>query len=432
MVVVAQAVAPARPGLIPRNSVRALFCPWLWLATVHLTLDVVVAASLALMLGCCVALSAGLTAIALLGVPLWIVTTRLLYRAARFERARFRLTLGVEITLSQLPARTGGVLRDAVVLAKSRAVWRQLAYCVLLVPLSIVNGCGVLLAWSVPPAFVVLPIYYSAVAWPPASRFTDGSVEVWVACSSAVAWLLFVSPQIIRGLAHLDVALARTLLGPSARGELSARVDELVTSRRRVVDSAQEERRRIERDLHDGAQQRLVALAMTLGRARSRLAADADPQTRELLDEAHREAKQAITELRDLTRGLHPPVLTDRGLDAALSAVAARAPLPVHVDIDAQPRPSATAEAIAYFVVTEALTNIAKHAEATRASVVVRRVGLQLRVSVMDDGVGGADASLGSGLAGLSDRISGVDGRFDLVSPSGGPTVLIAEIPCVS
>ena len=146
----------------------------------------------------------------------------------------------------------------------------------------------------------------------------------------------------------------------------------------------------------------------------------------------HREAKQAITELRDLTRGLHPPVLTDRGLDAALSAVAARAPVPVRVEVDAEPRPSATAEAIAYFVVTEALTNIAKHADATRASVVVRRDGQRLRVAVVDDGVGGADPAGGTGLSGLADRISGVDGRLDLVSPAGGPTALIVEIPCAS
>jgi signal transduction histidine kinase len=164
---------------------------------------------------------------------------------------------------------------------------------------------------------------------------------------------------------------------PSGSGELEY-------SRRRVVDSAEAERRRIERDLHDGAQQRLVALAMTLGRAKARLAEDDD--ARRLVDEAHAEAKLAITELRDLTRGLHPPVLSDRGLDAALSALAARSPVPVDVEVDVGVRPTPTVEAIAYFVVAEALTNVAKHSGARRASVVVRRVDGTLRVVVRDDG----------------------------------------------
>ena len=429
---VAQAAAVAPLDPVPRNPVRALLSPWLWLATVHLTLDLFVAAAFGSVLIACVVVAGGLSALALLGLPLWVGIAWLLSRMGRFERGRYRLTLRVNIAPLPAPARSGRLLRDWAALATSRTVWRQIAYYVLLAPLSIVNVGGVLLAWSVPLTLAVLPIYYSVFEWPSNSQFSDGSTVVWVVCGASFAWLIFVSPQLIRGLTRLDVALARMLLAPSTRGVLTARVDELVTSRRRVVDSAQDERRRIERDLHDGAQQRLVALAMTLGRARSRLADGPDAEARELVAEAHREAKQAITELRDLTRGLHPPVLTDRGLDAALSAVAARAPVPVRVEVDAEPRPSATAEAIAYFVVTEALTNIAKHADATRASVVVRRDGQRLRVAVVDDGVGGADPAGGTGLSGLADRISGVDGRLDLVSPAGGPTALTVEIPCAS
>jgi signal transduction histidine kinase len=138
----------------------------------------------------------------------------------------------------------------------------------------------------------------------------------------------------------------------------------------------------------------------------------------------------AIAEIRDLTRGLHPPVLTDRGLDAAISAVAARSPVPVRVEVSVEPRPSLTVESIAYFVVTEALTNVAKHARAARAEVEIRRVGDVLRVVVKDDGQGGADPELGSGLRGLADRVAGVDGRLEVVSPPGGPTVLTAEVPC--
>jgi signal transduction histidine kinase len=242
-------------------------------------------------------------------------------------------------------------------------------------------------------------------------------------------FLLVVSPLLIRGLSAVDGILARNLLGASATGALAKRVDQLVTSRQQVVDSVEAERRRMERDLHDGAQQRLVSLAMTLGRARSRLG-ESNPAVKGLIEEAHAEAMQAITELRDLTRGLHPPVLTDRGLDAAISAVAARAPVPVKVDVRVNPRPSLTIEAIVYFVVTEALTNIAKHAQAAQAAVRIIRVGDVLRVVVTDDGRGGADPDLGTGLRGLIDRVSGVDGDFSVVSPIGGPTTVTVEVPC--
>ncbi|MDQ1682184.1 MAG: hypothetical protein QOH99_725, partial [Frankiaceae bacterium] len=218
--------------------------------------------------------------------------------------------------------------------------------------------------------------------------------------------------------------------GDHARAGLLERVGELEVTRRRAVDAAEAERRRIERDLHDGAQQRLTSLAMTLGRAQVKLRDSDDAAVRGLIDDAHRDAKEAIVELRDLTRGLHPPVLTDRGLDAALSALAARAPIPVAVSADIGDRPSRTIEAIAYFVVSEALTNIAKHAQATCASVVVRRLNGQLRIDVTDDGRGGAAASEGSGLAGLADRVRSVDGRLAISSPTGGPTVLTVELPC--
>jgi signal transduction histidine kinase len=243
------------------------------------------------------------------------------------------------------------------------------------------------------------------------------------------------TPNVVRLLSSVDAALARSLLGSYGSDELVERVGELEQSRRRVVDAAEAERRRIERDLHDGAQQRLVALAMTLGRAKARLGDDGDPVVRRLVEEAHAEAKLAITELRVLTRGLHPPVLSDRGLDAALSALAARSPVPVDVEVDAGLRPTPTVEAMAYFVVAEALTNVAKHSGARRASVVVRRVdaaGATLRVVVRDDGMGGAHARTGSGIAGIEDRIAGVDGRLTLDSPAGGPTVLTVELPCAS
>jgi len=213
-------------------------------------------------------------------------------------------------------------------------------------------------------------------------------------------------------------------------GALARRVDELERSRARVVDAGEAERRRLERDLHDGTQQQLVALGMTLGRAKARYKQDPG-SIGELLDDAHQQAKDAVTDLRGLIRGLHPPVLTDRGLDAALSAVAARCPVPVDLTVALDERPNATVEAIGYFVVAEGLTNIARHSRAAHASVTVRREGSgSVWITISDDGVGGADPDRGTGLRGLADRVSGVDGQLRVDSPVGGPTVLTVELPC--
>jgi signal transduction histidine kinase len=224
--------------------------------------------------------------------------------------------------------------------------------------------------------------------------------------------------------------MARALLGPSRVEELARRVDTLTVSREGVVDAADAERRRIERDLHDGTQQRLVSLAMNLGMARSALA-DAPDQVRVAVEEAHEEAKRTLTELRGFIRGLHPAVLDDRGLDAALSGIAARAPLPVSVRVTTRSRCSPTIEAVAYFVVSEALTNVARHAEATRAEVLVEPADDgRIRVVVTDNGRGGASPENGTGLRGLAQRVASVDGTLRGDSPAGGPTNIVAELPC--
>jgi signal transduction histidine kinase len=195
-----------------------------------------------------------------------------------------------------------------------------------------------------------------------------------------------------------------------------------------VVDAADAERRRLERDLHDGTQQRLVSLAMRLGMARAEHPDAA--QAQQVIAEAHEEAKAALLELRQLVRGLHPAVLEDRGLDAALSGVAARLPIPVRLTVDVPRRPSPTVEAVAYFVVSEGLTNIAKHAQASQAEVFVQRANDRLHIIVSDDGVGGADPAGGTGLAGLAKRAGSVDGTFEIASPPGGPTLLTVDLPC--
>jgi signal transduction histidine kinase len=198
-------------------------------------------------------------------------------------------------------------------------------------------------------------------------------------------------------------------------------------SRGRLVAAADEERRRLERNLHDGAQQRLVSLSVALRLAQARL--DADPDAaRELLAGASEELAQALEELRELARGIHPAVLTDRGLAAALVSLALRTPLPVELDLPAERLP-APVEAAAYYVVAEAVTNVVKHAGASSVSVRVAEEGATVAVEVADDGVGAGEASSGSGLRGLADRVAALDGRLRVESPPGGGTRVVAEIP---
>ncbi|MFI0925375.1 sensor histidine kinase [Streptomyces sp. NPDC021012] len=250
----------------------------------------------------------------------------------------------------------------------------------------------------------------------------------------SVAGLLVLAavPPLAAALVRLESQVVPALLGRSREEDLARRVEDLTESRAGAVDAAGAERRRIERDLHDGAQQRLVSLALNLGIAKATLA-DLPPEAREVIDTAHREAKEAIEELNSLVRGLHPAVLDELGLDAALSGLAARAPLPVRLRADLPHRPAPAVEAVAYFVVSEALTNIAKHArEATRADVTVTRLGGILRVVIADDGLGGADPGRGSGLTGLAQRVRSVDGTFRMSSPVGGPTMMSVDLPCQS
>ncbi|MFF2043835.1 sensor histidine kinase [Kitasatospora sp. NPDC058170] len=242
-----------------------------------------------------------------------------------------------------------------------------------------------------------------------------------------------VLPWVVRFEGAVDRMLVETLLYP---GALSERVRELEDDRGTVVDTAAADLRRIERDLHDGAQARLVALAMDLGLAKMKL--EEDPvAAAKMVDNAHGEVKLALQELRDLARGIHPAVLTDRGLDAALSAVAARCTVPDGVKVNVElknaggevERPDSAVEGIAYFTVSELLTNVSKHAGARSAAVDVWRAGDQLMLLVQDDGKGGAAPYPGSGLAGLADRIRAVDGVFLVESPHGGPTTVTIELP---
>jgi signal transduction histidine kinase len=303
---------------------------------------------------------------------------------------------------------------------------------VLLLPLAVVSGTISVSLYAAAVTGLLLPLY--------AGQLTGGGVISWLSWGNGVetvvgflvGLLLLVVARVCTGaLVTAHVAVARALLSPTESDALRARVVELKETRARVVDAADAERRRIERDLHDGTQQQLVAIAMNLGRAKLKL--DEDPEgAKELVVQAHQDAKDSIIELRNVIRGVHPAVLEDRGLDAALSALAARSPVPVRLDVDVPVRPTRTAEAVAYFVVSEALTNVAKHARASHVGVQVATVGGRLLVTVTDDGVGGADGRPDSGLTGLRERVRAVDGTFDLTSTPGAGTTLRVAVPCAS
>lgn len=419
----------ARPS--HRDPLRALAAPSTWLAAAHLLLDAVMGLASAFVLGLGLFFSVVLLPLALLGVPVWIVTAWVSAGLARLERARYRVLLGVDIDPEPLPAFQPNPLRYGGALLRDPGVRRRAVHQLVAAPVGVLTSGITYALLSGALALLATPLL--AIAVPDDGTVTYGIPFVDTAAGRSLLAglglvLLLAAPAVLHGLAAADTALARTLLGPVPEA-LARRVDELERSRARVVDAGEAERRKLERDLHDGTQQRLVALGMTLGRAKARYKQD-PAAVGELLDDAHQQAKDAVTELRGLIRGLHPPVLTDRGLDAALSAIAVRCPVPVLLTVEIDERPSATVEAIGYFVVAEALTNVARHSRAAHASVAVRRErGGPMWITVTDDGVGGADPDRGTGLRGLADRVSGVDGQLRVDSPVGGPTVLTVELP---
>src|ERR687895_1117883 len=261
-----------------------------------------------------------------------------------------------------------------------------------------------------------------------------GAVSGWISGTLVLTWAMAGSdefwPAIPVGCLAMILALHAVLAGV-LRGEeeLVERVDELTRTRRGALDVQAHELRRIERDLHDGAQARLVALTMQLGRAEARL--DDNPEAAELVREARAEAGSAIAELRDLARGISPPVLADRGLAAAVESLGQRSAIPVAVDAVVDRRPPPVVETAAYFVVAEALTNAAKHGGGAPARVWARVNGGTLAIEVADTGAGGADPD-GGGLTGLRHRVEALDGRLRVVSPPGGGTIVRAELPCGS
>lgn len=367
------------------------------------------------------------TLIVLIGVPILATTIAVLVWGAQLERARIRAFLGINIPspYADLP-KDGGRIKRGWRRVRSPVVWRDIAYLLILFPVGLIE-MSIALA---PLQFIIAPFVTLA----------DGEVQIllWsVESFEESLFALFVGlvllvplSMLINLLAMLHGELAKRLLAPSNEEILTERVEELTESRSAVMKAMYLERRRIERDLHDGAQQRLVSIAMDLGRARDRMESDDTEGAKELLIQTHEESKVVLKELRDLVRGIHPAVLSDRGLDAAISAIAGRSTIPVGVEVDLPTRQPDEVEGTAYFVVVEALTNIAKHSHATEANVSISRNGSWLRIEISDNGLGGANPTRGTGLSGLKDRIQALDGRMRVESPAGGGTRVVVEIPC--
>ncbi len=323
---------------------------------------------------------------------------------------------------------------------RDRAAWRSAWYSLVKLPVAAVQlytataACIGLVDLTYPvdwvlfhrqPAGAVTPM----VALNPVSFGGNFSIYGWpgtflaailgAACVVGATWLA-------RAVNAGDRRLVRALLGRSSMAE---RVSELEHTRTLAVEDSAAALRRVERDLHDGAQMRLAALAMNLGMAREKLDDDGDATVRELIDAAHRNAVDALADLRDLARGIHPPAL-DNGLPSALATLAASSAIPASVTADIKPRPAPAIETIAYFCAAELIANATKHSYANqiKINIYTERSGV-LRLEVTDDGIGGADAARGSGLAGLAQRVSTVDGRIDVSSPPGGPTTVTIELP---
>ncbi len=378
-----------------------------------------------------------------IGLLLLTVALRVSRRLGSLNRRLLKRFLGHQVEAPPRFQPGSGVLGRLDRRLRDRAAWRGVWYSLIKLPVAAVQVYAIVLT-----VFGLVDLSYP-VDWI-LFRHSEGSLSPWAAvvpvpfggqleiyswlgtfpaaiagaaCVVAAAWLA-------RGINAADRSLIRGLLGPTSMAE---RVSELERTRTLAVEDSAAALRRVERDLHDGAQMRLAALAMNLGMAREKLGEDdeqADNATvRELIDAAHRNAVDALADLRDLARGIHPPVL-DNGLASALATLAASSAIPASVTADIGPRPAPAIETIAYFCAAELMANATKHSYANQIKIKIytERTGV-LRLEVSDDGIGGADAARGSGLAGLAQRVSTVDGRIDMVSPAGGPTTVAVELP---
>jgi signal transduction histidine kinase len=374
--------------------------------------------------------------ITLVGIPVLVATAYADRGLAWLERRRAALVLGRPIAdpVLRRPERPGA-LAWLKALALDPQTWKDAAWMIILFVAGVVGFTVAVVLWGVALWSLTFPLYWWALphdALPQVAGDGDRfAIDTWplaAAVGAAGIVVLAVTPWACALLASVQAGLARLLLAPGPSDE---RVGELTRSRAAAVDAQTSELQRIERNLHDGAQARLVAATIDLGLAQEKF--EDDPvEARRLVGAAQAETKEAIGELRRLVSGIAPAVLADRGLDAALSGLVASCRIPVSLEVHLPDRLPEAVEAAAYFVAAEALTNVQKHAEATSASLRARVEDARLVVEVSDDGQGGAVDARGSGLAGLGARVAALDGRLVVSSPHGGPTVVRAEIPCAS
>jgi signal transduction histidine kinase len=380
--------------------------------------------------------------ITFIGVPVAVLTIWGTRGLAWVERARAAIVTGERIPglyRRRLPFRgedwssLNEIWTWLKALVLDGQTWRDTAYGLVLLFTGTIGFTVAVTMWSLTLSLLSVPAWW----WIPGVDLDAGfiALDTWLEALVVFGLGLASIPltlALVRGSSAISISIARGLLGCDKR-RLEERVEHLAETRAGAVDAAQAELERIERDLHDGAQARLVAVALDLGMAEQRLAAGADPErAAELVREAREETQRALAELRDLARGIRPALLAERGLGAAVTSLGARVGgVPTSVEVgDLGALPSAV-ETAAYFVVAEALTNVAKHAQASAASVRLSRAGDVLRVEVRDDGVGGANPD-GGGLHGLRGRVEALDGTLTVTSPPGGPTHLCAELPCGS
>lgn len=419
---VSSATAGYRPRRVPAAVLAGLWSGRSWRATIHAVTGMVLGMPGVVLMFTLLAATL-LLAPTVVGAALALGLLLVAIRAFSWlQRSRFAALLGLEIPRPHAAGRRPApVARTLVRDLRDARTWRQLGYHLFAGVFGVLGGAVVTACWSAGLALTPAMLYggpWYGIA-PARSALLTG----------AGAAVLLGAPWVARTVAMVDIAVGRALLDPHTPEEFARRVAALAASRDSAVDAADTERRRIERDLHDGAQRRLTSLAMHLGIARTTFP-DLPGPVQQAIAEAHEEAKLAMAELRDLVRGMHPAVLDDRGLDAALSGLAAGSPVPVHLHVDLPGRAARDVEAVAYFVVSEALTNATTHAGASRIDVHLARAADLLKVTVTDDGRGGADPAGGTGLRGLADRVRSVEGTLRVDSPAGGPTTLTAELPC--
>ncbi len=441
MVIVLSEELETRARAIARTIVREPFTKRTWSELWYFVVGSALAFAGLILLG--LTMVAGVVlAITFFGLALIGLSLRSARGIGALQRRMARGLLDEQIEDPEPFAPHPGFLGWLQAALRDLTAWRAVAYVLVKVPLAILGIFTAFSLWF--DAFSCLIHPFQGSSQPaefglPATLFRPGYLSIgspgWlhsfaIFCTGVI--LLFAAPWAVRVFVYLDRHLMRALLGPDAA---AIRVRSLENARAQTVDASAATLRRIERDLHDGTQAQLVALAMRLGMAKEKLADPAHvdlEQVTELVNDAHRGAKEAIVELRDLARGIHPPAL-DIGLEGALSTLAARSTIPTDVTISLKERPTAAIEAIAYFCVAELLANVAQHANASRASIICAQHGQWLRLVVRDDGTGGARlskvGSSSSGLSGLSDRVVAVDGRFDIVSPPNGPTVVTVDLP---